>query len=211
MLVAPVVEKGATTRRVYLPRGTWFDFWTEERIDGGREIDRAVDLATMPLYVRAGAIIPMGPVKQYTSEPSDEPLTLVVYPGADGASSWYEDDGTIVRLSQWRVDARADDVARRIATAVAAARAGLEDACAGDAENPGPRCRLSAANDDLVRREADGRPPGLRGSRGWAAARPANAHGVRFTGRAVDWMKAAMSDLNCFADAWFRYAMCPLS
>ncbi len=84
MLVAPVVEKGATTRRLYLPRGAWFDFWTEERVDGGREIDRAVDLATMPLYVRAGAVIPMGPVKQYTDEPSDEPMTLVVYPGADG-------------------------------------------------------------------------------------------------------------------------------
>ena len=61
MLVAPVVEKGATTPTLYLPRGTWFDFWTEERVDGGREIDRAVDLATMPLYVRAGAVIPMGP------------------------------------------------------------------------------------------------------------------------------------------------------
>ena len=58
-------------RRVYLPRGTWFDFWTEERVEGGREIERAVDLATMPLYVRAGAVIPMGPVKQYTDEPID--------------------------------------------------------------------------------------------------------------------------------------------
>jgi alpha-glucosidase/alpha-D-xyloside xylohydrolase len=61
MLVAPVVEKGATTRNVYLPKGTWFDFWTNERIEGGREIDRPVDLATMPLYVRAGAVLPMGP------------------------------------------------------------------------------------------------------------------------------------------------------
>jgi alpha-glucosidase/alpha-D-xyloside xylohydrolase len=93
MLVAPVVEKGATSRRLYLPRGAWFDFWTEERNDGGREIDRAVDLATLPLYVRAGAIVPMGPVKQYTDEPSDEPMTIVVYPGADGVSTWYEDDG----------------------------------------------------------------------------------------------------------------------
>jgi alpha-glucosidase/alpha-D-xyloside xylohydrolase len=93
MLVAPVVEKGATSRKLYLPRGHWHDFWTEERVEGFREIDRAVDLATTPLYVRAGAVIPMGPVKQYTSEPSDEPLTMVVYPGADGESHWYEDDG----------------------------------------------------------------------------------------------------------------------
>jgi alpha-glucosidase (family GH31 glycosyl hydrolase) len=60
ILVAPVVEKGATSRKLYLPRGVWFDFWTDEKTTGGREIDRAVDLATMPLYVRAGAIIPMG-------------------------------------------------------------------------------------------------------------------------------------------------------
>jgi alpha-glucosidase (family GH31 glycosyl hydrolase) len=100
ILVAPVVEKGATSRRLYLPRGTWFDFWNEQRVDGGREIDRAVDLATLPLYVRAGTIVPMGPVRQYTDEPSDEPMTIVVYPGADGASSWYEDDGHSFNYAQ---------------------------------------------------------------------------------------------------------------
>jgi alpha-glucosidase/alpha-D-xyloside xylohydrolase len=94
LLVAPVVEKGAASRRLYLPRGTWFDFWSEERIAGGREIERPVDLATMPLYARAGAIIPMGPVKQYTSEVAAGPLTVTVYPGADGAFALFEDDGT---------------------------------------------------------------------------------------------------------------------
>jgi alpha-glucosidase/alpha-D-xyloside xylohydrolase len=94
LLVAPVVEKGATTRNVYLPKGTWFDFWTNERIDGGREVDRAIDLATIPLYVRAGAVLPMGPVKQYTDEPTTEPTTLIVYPGADKSSRLYDDDGT---------------------------------------------------------------------------------------------------------------------
>lgn len=93
MLVAPVVEKGATSRKVYLPKGTWVDFWTEEIIQGGREITRAVDLATTPLYVRSGAVIPMGPVKQYTGQPSSEPLTLVAYAGANGTGSLYEDDG----------------------------------------------------------------------------------------------------------------------
>ncbi|MGH7448203.1 MAG: TIM-barrel domain-containing protein, partial [Longimicrobiales bacterium] len=81
MLVAPVIERAATSRRLYLPRGDWFDFWTEERVQGGREIERAVDLATMPLYVRAGAVLPLGPVKQYADEPVDEPVTLIVYPG----------------------------------------------------------------------------------------------------------------------------------
>ena len=93
MLVAPVVEKGATARQIYLPRGAWYDFWTEEKLDGGREVSKAVDLSTMPLYVRAGSIIPLGPVKQYTAEKVDGPLTLVIYPGADATFALYEDDG----------------------------------------------------------------------------------------------------------------------
>jgi alpha-glucosidase/alpha-D-xyloside xylohydrolase len=93
MLVAPVTEKGAASRRLYLPRGDWHDFWTEEKVAGGREIDRPVDLATMPLYVRAGAIIPFGPLKQYTGEKADGPLTLVIYPGDDGKFTLYDDDG----------------------------------------------------------------------------------------------------------------------
>jgi alpha-glucosidase (family GH31 glycosyl hydrolase) len=96
ILVAPVVEKGATARRLYLPRGTWFDFWEQGNatpIPGGRDIDRGVDLATMPLYVRAGSIIATGPVRQYVDEAVDGPLTLTVYPGADGQSLVYDDDG----------------------------------------------------------------------------------------------------------------------
>jgi alpha-glucosidase (family GH31 glycosyl hydrolase) len=94
ILVAPVVKKGATSRALYLPRGSWYDFWTQEKVEGGKEITRAVDLATMPLYVSAGAIIPVGPIKQYTSEKVDAPLTLWVYPGADANFQLYEDDGT---------------------------------------------------------------------------------------------------------------------
>ncbi len=93
ILVAPVVEKGAVTRTLYLPRGVWYDFQTGERIDGGREISRPVDLAALPLYVRAGAVIPMGPVKQYTSENVDDPLRFQVWPGADGTAALYDDDG----------------------------------------------------------------------------------------------------------------------
>jgi alpha-glucosidase/alpha-D-xyloside xylohydrolase len=117
LLVAPVVEKGATSRRLYLPRGTWYDFWTEARTEGGREIERAVDLATMPLYARAGAVVPMGPVRQYVDEPSDEPVMLVVYPGADGDSSWYEDDGNTFdyrRGEFMRVVMTWQDAARRL-------------------------------------------------------------------------------------------------
>ena len=93
LLVAPVVEQGATSRDVYLPRGFWYDFWTNEHKDGGSEITRAVDLETIPLYVRAGGILPLGPVKQYVEEKSDEPLTVRVYAGADGSFTLYEDDG----------------------------------------------------------------------------------------------------------------------
>jgi len=117
MLVAPVVEKGATSRRVYLPRGTWFDFWTEQRVQGGSEIDRAVDLATMPLYVRAGAVIPMGPVKQYTAEPLDGPLSFTVYPGADGTFELFEDDGRSFEYRQggWMgITCRWNDRSRRL-------------------------------------------------------------------------------------------------
>src|SRR5439155_1279712 len=93
ILVAPVVEKGATSRTLYLPKGTWYDFWTGGAVSGGARITRPVDLETIPLYVRAGAIIPTGPVKQHTGETTDAALTLTIYPGADGAASVYEDDG----------------------------------------------------------------------------------------------------------------------
>jgi alpha-glucosidase (family GH31 glycosyl hydrolase) len=103
ILVSPVVEKGATSRALYLPRGPWYDFWTESRVDGGREISRDVDLATMPMHVRAGAILPLAPVKEYVEQDSKEPITLVVYPGADGRSSIYEDDGRsfAYRKGEW--------------------------------------------------------------------------------------------------------------
>ena len=103
ILVAPVTEKGATSRKLYLPRGVWHDFWTEEKIAGGREIERPVDLAAIPLYARAGAIIPLGPTKQFTSEQTDDPTTLQIYSGADGSFLLYEDDGNTFnyRKGEW--------------------------------------------------------------------------------------------------------------
>src|SRR5262245_40385192 len=121
ILVSPVVEKGATSRRLYLPRGTWFDFWTGERIEGGREIERAVDLDTMPLHVRAGAILPLGPIKQYVDEPVDGPLSVTVYPGANGAFTLYEDDGKTFnyRTGEWmRLAFTWNDAARTLTLAL---------------------------------------------------------------------------------------------
>jgi alpha-glucosidase/alpha-D-xyloside xylohydrolase len=117
ILVVPVTEKGASMRRVYLPRGWWYDFWTNERLNGGREIERAVDLETMPLYVRAGAIVPRGPVKQSTAEKTDDPLTLVIYPGAGGAFDLFEDDGRSFAYQRgaWMgLELRWMDTARRL-------------------------------------------------------------------------------------------------
>jgi alpha-glucosidase len=93
ILVSPVVEKGATNRRVYLPRGAWYDFWTEQRLEGGREIDCSAELETIPLHVREGAILPFGPVKQYVDEALPNSLAVTIYPGADGVFELYEDDG----------------------------------------------------------------------------------------------------------------------
>ena len=97
ILVAPVVEKGATSRKVYLPQGAWYDFWTREKLEGGREFMRPVDLETMPLYVRAGTILPLGPVKQHTGERVDQPFSISIYPGADDSFLLYEDDGRSFR------------------------------------------------------------------------------------------------------------------
>jgi alpha-glucosidase/alpha-D-xyloside xylohydrolase len=117
LLVAPVVEKGAAKRALYLPRGTWYDFWTNEKHEGGREIVRKVDLETLPIYVRAGAVLPMGPLKQYTTEIVDGPFTLTVFSGANGAYSLYEDDGESFdfRIGQFtRIEMLWDDGARRL-------------------------------------------------------------------------------------------------
>lgn len=94
ILVAPVVEKGAKSRRVYLPAGTWFDWWSGQKLEGKRWINREVDLETLPLYTRAGAIVPLDPVRQFTGQAVNGPTTLRIHPGADGSFILYDDDGT---------------------------------------------------------------------------------------------------------------------
>jgi alpha-D-xyloside xylohydrolase len=80
------------TREVYLPKGAeWYDFWTGKKYDGGQEIKADASYETMPLFVRAGSIIPMGPFIQYSTEKTD-PIELRIYPGADGNFTLYEDE-----------------------------------------------------------------------------------------------------------------------
>jgi alpha-D-xyloside xylohydrolase len=94
LLVAPVTEAGAVSRRVYLPAGVkWYDFWTGEVTAGGQDVDRATPLAVMPLYVRAGTILPMGPESEYSDQHPDGVVELRIYPGHDGSVKLYEDDG----------------------------------------------------------------------------------------------------------------------
>ncbi|SFL93192.1 alpha-D-xyloside xylohydrolase [Gracilibacillus orientalis] len=81
-------------RSVYLPAGTdWYNFWTNQRLLGGQTIEADADLETMPLYVRAGAIVPIGPTIQYTSEETNLPIEIHVYKGNNGSFLWYDDEG----------------------------------------------------------------------------------------------------------------------
>jgi alpha-D-xyloside xylohydrolase len=94
-LVAPVTAYEARSRDVYLPAGSdWYDFYSGQRYGGGRTIRADAPLARMPLFVRAGAIVPVGPAIQYTDEKPDAPITLYVYAGANGSFSMYHDQGT---------------------------------------------------------------------------------------------------------------------
>jgi alpha-D-xyloside xylohydrolase len=94
ILVNPVTTPNATHRSVYLPRGAaWYDFWTGALHEGGQRLDAPAPYESLPLYVRAGSILPMGPELQYTGEKPADPLTVWVYTGADAAFDLYEDDG----------------------------------------------------------------------------------------------------------------------
>jgi alpha-D-xyloside xylohydrolase len=93
ILVAPVTEPGATVRHLYLPKAKWYDFWTGKAVDGGAAIDTAAPIERMPLFVRAGSILPMGPDVQWASEKPADPIELRVYAGADGHFTLYEDQG----------------------------------------------------------------------------------------------------------------------
>jgi alpha-D-xyloside xylohydrolase len=93
LMACPVTQAHATRRPVYLPAGTgWVDFWTGESHAGGRTITAAAPIQTMPLFVRAGSIIPYGPAIEYAME-TNNPIELRVYRGADGAFTLYEDEG----------------------------------------------------------------------------------------------------------------------
>lgn len=94
LLVSPITEEKATSRQVYFPANTtWYDFWTGERIEGGTTREMSAPHAHIPVAVRAGAILPLGPESDYAAQHPDGPFEIRVYPGANGQFLIYQDQG----------------------------------------------------------------------------------------------------------------------
>jgi alpha-D-xyloside xylohydrolase len=111
------------TRPVYLPAGSgWYDFWTGQYYDGGQTLEAAAGLETMPLFVKSGSIVPIGPDVQYSGEQPGAPLELRIFPGQNGRFSLYEDEGDNYNYEQgafstieltWDEDARTLTIGER--------------------------------------------------------------------------------------------------
>lgn len=115
LLVCPVTEKGVSQWRVYLPEneGGWYDFRTGKKYGNGWS-EVPVTIEDIPVFAKAGSILPLGPVKQHAAEKSDEPLTINVYPGADACFNLFEDDGLSVDGSSSTIPFTWDDSSRTL-------------------------------------------------------------------------------------------------
>ncbi|MFL5695343.1 MAG: TIM-barrel domain-containing protein [Ktedonobacteraceae bacterium] len=102
LLSAPIYEEGATSRSVYLPAGTWFDYWTGDEYPGGVWNTFMAPLERWPLFIRANSILPSGPVMQFVDQHPTEPLTLTCHMATDGLATYtlYEDDGNSLAYQQ---------------------------------------------------------------------------------------------------------------
>jgi alpha-glucosidase len=116
LMAAPVYRPGVEYRAVYLPDGVWYDWWTGTSYEGNSHILAAAPLETMPLYVKAGSIIPLYPVRQYIDEQIPQELTIKVFPG-EGEFTLYEDDGHTFKYqhqawatTKYRVSIKGDNV-----------------------------------------------------------------------------------------------------
>lgn len=92
ILVAPVVEQGKNYRAIYVPEGSWIDYWTKKEVKGGKVILKDAPIDICPMYIKKGAIIPNWPIQNYIGENKIEELTLDIYLG-NGRYEHYEDDG----------------------------------------------------------------------------------------------------------------------
>ena len=115
LLVCPVTEKGVSQWRVYLPENErgWYDFRTGKKYGNGWS-EVPVTIEDIPVFAKAGSILPLGPVKQHAAEKSDEPLTINVYPGADACFNLFEDDGLSVDGSSSTIPFTWDDSSRTL-------------------------------------------------------------------------------------------------
>jgi alpha-glucosidase len=173
VLVAPVLREGATERGVYLPKGTWFDFWTGRSYEGGRSHPLRVTMASIPLFIRAGAFLFRQPVVQHTGQMAGQPLTVEVYP-ADQSEAWlYEDDGKSLayqregfvrrRLLQTRAASAAREVRVEIGAPEGAFRPAARALQVAIVSSGEPR-RVTLNGAAIPRQPADG--PGEPGT-GW--------------------------------------------
>ena len=92
LLVNPVTDPGVSSRKVYLPKAKWYDFWRGSSVEGSRMIDAVAPIDKLPLFVRAGSIVPMGPEKEWSTEKQEDPIELRIYRGAGGDFTLYEDE-----------------------------------------------------------------------------------------------------------------------
>ena len=113
-----MVKPDITSRLVYLPKGVWYDFWTNKKYPGETMLRVDAPLETVPMFVRGGAIIPMGPEMKYVSERPVDPITFAIYPDERGSASTtlYEDDGTSPAYERG-VSSRTKLEVRRVANA----------------------------------------------------------------------------------------------
>jgi alpha-glucosidase len=94
ILVCPVLEPNARSRYVYLPKGKWYHYWSNNLYEGGKEMLAEAVLEEIPLYIREGAVLPFNPVMQYVGQKPVDILTLKSYFGGEGVISYlYEDSG----------------------------------------------------------------------------------------------------------------------
>jgi len=126
-LVAPVTDQGATSREVYLPAGTdWYNYWTRERVKGGQTVSVSAPIDTIPLFVRAGSILPLGTEIENTHQ-QQSIAKVLVFPGADAEFTLFSDDGTTYAYEKGAgsiTHLRWDDAAQKLAHDGAAAWSG---------------------------------------------------------------------------------------
>ena len=113
----PVYEYGARNRSVYFPEGGWYNFYSGVYIEGNQTLTVSAPYERMPLYVRAGSIVPSGPAMQWSTEKPAEEIRLHVYAGRDASFTLYEDDGLTYAYEKGafaKIPLRWDDAARTL-------------------------------------------------------------------------------------------------